>query len=127
MLVEMGVEMLVLPGIAQLSDTWVSAFGFSEMPAALRTEFSAYPFVVFQGTTMFHKALSRAGNFSYMKAIGQYFCLVCSNRAGVSLSQETYSDVSLQSSISCMVFAHVNLRKIYIGEVLLSLVIMSYF
>lgn len=64
MLVEMGVEMLVLPGIAQLSDTWVSAFGFSEMPAALRTEFSAYPFVVFQGTTMFHKSLSRTDSSS---------------------------------------------------------------
>jgi len=78
MLLEMGVERLVLPGIAQLSDTWVSAFGFSEMPATLRKEFSAYPFVVFQGTTMFHKTLRRAGNFSYLKAIRIAGCMVVS-------------------------------------------------
>ncbi|KAL9233346.1 hypothetical protein vseg_008363 [Gypsophila vaccaria] len=55
MLVELGVERLVLPGIAQLSETWVSSFGFTEMPASVRRELLGYPFVVFQGTTMFQK------------------------------------------------------------------------
>ncbi|KAH9624140.1 hypothetical protein KSS87_013121 [Heliosperma pusillum] len=60
MLIELGVERLVLPGIATLSETWVSSFGFMEMPASVRRELLGYPFVVFQGTTMFEKILSRS-------------------------------------------------------------------
>ncbi|KAL2941761.1 Increased DNA methylation 1 [Bienertia sinuspersici] len=60
MLVEMGVERLVLPAIAQLSDTWVSSFGFADMPAPLRRELLGYPFVLFQGTTLFQKILRRS-------------------------------------------------------------------
>ncbi|KAK9673176.1 hypothetical protein RND81_12G151000 [Saponaria officinalis] len=57
MLAELGVERLVLPGIASLNETWVSSFGFTEMPASDRRELSGYPFVVFQGTTLFQKIL----------------------------------------------------------------------
>ncbi|KAK9735519.1 hypothetical protein RND81_04G210000 [Saponaria officinalis] len=60
MLVDLGVERLVLPGIAKLSETWVSSFGFTEMPASVRRELLGYPFVVFQGTTMFQKIPSRS-------------------------------------------------------------------
>lgn len=60
MLVEMGVERLVLPAIAQLSNTWVSSFGFTDMPSLLRKELLGYPFVLFQGTTMFQKILRRS-------------------------------------------------------------------
>ncbi|KAL8171782.1 hypothetical protein V2J09_023586 [Rumex salicifolius] len=55
MLIELGVERLVLPAISQLRETWVNVFGFKEMPDSLRQEFSGYPFLVFSGTTMFHK------------------------------------------------------------------------
>ncbi|KAL9235005.1 hypothetical protein vseg_009810 [Gypsophila vaccaria] len=60
MLTELGVERLVLPGIASLSETWVSSFGFTEMPASVRRELLGYPFVLFQGTTLFHKVLRRS-------------------------------------------------------------------
>ncbi|KAH9625856.1 hypothetical protein KSS87_009965, partial [Heliosperma pusillum] len=60
MLVELGVERLVLPGIATLSETWVSTFGFMEMPDYVRRELLGYPFVLFQGTTLFQKILSRS-------------------------------------------------------------------
>lgn len=60
MLVEMGVERLVLPAIAQLSDTWVSSFGFAEMPTLLRRELLGYPFVLFTGTTLFQKIPGRS-------------------------------------------------------------------
>lgn len=60
MLIELGVERLVLPAISQLRETWVNVFGFEEMPAPLRQEFSGYPFLVFSGTSMFHKVLSES-------------------------------------------------------------------
>ncbi|XP_021734586.1 uncharacterized protein LOC110701274 [Chenopodium quinoa] len=68
MLVEMGVERLVLPAIAQLSDTWVSSFGFAEMPALLRRELLGYPFVLFKGTTMFQKIPRRTTPLDSLEA-----------------------------------------------------------
>ncbi|XP_074311615.1 uncharacterized protein LOC141647370 isoform X2 [Silene latifolia] len=60
MLVALGVERLVLPGIATLSETWVSTFGFMEMPDYVRRELLGYPFVLFQGTTLFQKILRKS-------------------------------------------------------------------
>ncbi|KMT14069.1 hypothetical protein BVRB_4g078960 isoform A [Beta vulgaris subsp. vulgaris] len=71
MLVEMGVEILVLPAIAQLSNTWVSSFGFAEIPAPSRRELLGYPFVVFQGTTMFQKILRRSVSADVLPETGK--------------------------------------------------------
>lgn len=60
MLIELGVERLVLPAISQLQETWVSSFGFTQMPAGLRQELLGYPFLLFQGTSLFQKVLCKS-------------------------------------------------------------------
>ncbi|CAO2836877.1 unnamed protein product [Amaranthus hypochondriacus] len=82
MLVEMGVERLVLPAIAQLSNTWVSSFGFTDMPSLLRKELLGYPFVLFQGTTMFQKILRRSAPTDSLRATKEL------RRTGLAVVQE---------------------------------------
>ncbi|GMJ08620.1 hypothetical protein HRI_004531200 [Hibiscus trionum] len=60
LLVQMGIERLVLPAITQLRETWEKSFGFLEMPFSERLQFLGYPFLAFQGTTMLHKLLSNS-------------------------------------------------------------------
>ncbi|KAL4290336.1 hypothetical protein GQ457_14G002610 [Hibiscus cannabinus] len=60
LLVQMGIERLVLPAITQLRETWEKSFGFLEMPFSERLQFLGYPFLAFQGTTMLHKFLSNS-------------------------------------------------------------------
>ncbi|GAB2277300.1 hypothetical protein Dimus_012008 [Dionaea muscipula] len=60
MLIEMGVARLVLPATSQLSETWVSSFDFKEMPTDLMQELLGFPFLIFQGTTLFQKVLSKS-------------------------------------------------------------------
>ncbi|KAL4386657.1 hypothetical protein GQ457_09G011990 [Hibiscus cannabinus] len=60
LLVQMGIERLVLPAIPQLRETWEKSFGFLEMPFSERLQFLGHPFLAFQGTTMLQKLLSDA-------------------------------------------------------------------
>ncbi|KAE8680718.1 PHD finger transcription factor-like protein isoform 3 [Hibiscus syriacus] len=60
LLVQMGVERLVLPAIPQLRETWEKSFGFLEMTFSERLQFLGYPFLAFQGTTMLQKLLSNS-------------------------------------------------------------------
>ncbi|GAB4835571.1 hypothetical protein Ancab_000480 [Ancistrocladus abbreviatus] len=64
-LIGMGVEKLVLPAISQLKETWVSSFGFTKVSAPQRQELVAYPFLVFQGTSLFQKVLSKSNLVNY--------------------------------------------------------------
>lgn len=57
LLVQMGIERLVLPAIPQLRETWEKSFGFLEMPLSERLQFLGYPFLAFQGTIMLQKFL----------------------------------------------------------------------
>ncbi|RVW78839.1 Increased DNA methylation 1 [Vitis vinifera] len=59
MLSQLHVERLVLPAISERSELWQSLFGFSEMSSAERLELLRFPFLGFQGTTMFQKILSK--------------------------------------------------------------------
>lgn len=94
MLVGMGVERLVLPAIAQLSNTWVSSFGFAEMPAPLRRELLGYPFVLFQGTTMFQKILGKSSPADYLPVTRQL------ERTAPRLVQENFSKDDLNRRFS---------------------------
>ncbi|GMH11378.1 hypothetical protein Nepgr_013219 [Nepenthes gracilis] len=71
MLINMGIERLVLPAISQLRETWLTSFGFTEMSDALRQELSGYPFVLFQGTALFEKVLCKTNLVSYSSHASQ--------------------------------------------------------
>ncbi|KAK4741323.1 hypothetical protein SAY87_024911 [Trapa incisa] len=57
LLVEMGIERLVLPAASQVRTMWETSFGFSEMRLSDRLELRGYPLLGFQGTTMIQKFL----------------------------------------------------------------------
>ncbi|KAI8022433.1 Increased DNA methylation 1 [Camellia lanceoleosa] len=60
MLTQMGIQRLVVPAISESKEIWKTSFGFSEMSLPERLELLGYPFLVFQGTTLFHKVLSKS-------------------------------------------------------------------
>ncbi|XP_056159174.1 uncharacterized protein LOC115682444 [Syzygium oleosum] len=60
LLVQLGVERLILPAASQVRTTWEASFGFSEMPISDRQELLGYPLLGFQGTTMIQKFLRRS-------------------------------------------------------------------
>ncbi|KVI11907.1 Agenet-like domain-containing protein, partial [Cynara cardunculus var. scolymus] len=60
MLVELGVERLVLPAVPSVLHTWTSSFGFSLMTESEKLNFLGYTFLDFQGTQMCQKRLVRA-------------------------------------------------------------------
>ncbi|KAK1373938.1 hypothetical protein POM88_030131 [Heracleum sosnowskyi] len=57
-LVELGVERLILPAAPSVLNTWISSFGFSRMSPSERLKFLDYTFLNFQGTTLCQKLLS---------------------------------------------------------------------
>ncbi|XP_031249188.1 increased DNA methylation 1-like isoform X2 [Pistacia vera] len=60
LLIQLGVERLVLPSILQLQKTWEDSFGFSELLHSQRRELFGYPFLAFPGTKMLQKFLSNS-------------------------------------------------------------------
>ncbi|XP_048128377.1 uncharacterized protein LOC115750485 isoform X1 [Rhodamnia argentea] len=60
LLVQLGVERLILPAASQVRTTWEASFGFTEMPISDRQELLGYPLLGFQGTTMIQKFLRRS-------------------------------------------------------------------
>lgn len=60
LLVQLGVERLILPAASQVRTTWEASFGFLEMPISDRQELLGYPLLGFQGTTMIQKYLRRS-------------------------------------------------------------------
>ncbi|XAR58903.1 Histone acetyltransferase [Bertholletia excelsa] len=59
MLLELGVERLVLPAVPSVLDTWTNSFGFKRMTKLERVNFVDYTFLDFQGTIMCQKLLRR--------------------------------------------------------------------
>ncbi|KAE8691806.1 putative 20G-Fe(II) oxidoreductase [Hibiscus syriacus] len=57
MLMELGVERLILPAVPDVLHTWTGSFGFSEMTPSQRLEFVDFTFLDFQGATMCQKLL----------------------------------------------------------------------
>ncbi|KAJ4952174.1 hypothetical protein NE237_029006 [Protea cynaroides] len=60
MLNQLGVERLVLPAVPHLSQTWQNSFGFIEMLHEERLELLGFHLLVFQGTTMYQKFLTKS-------------------------------------------------------------------
>lgn len=60
MLVELGVERLVLPAVPSVLHTWTSSFGFSLMKESEKLSFLGYTFLDFQGTQMCQKRLAES-------------------------------------------------------------------
>lgn len=59
LLIELGVERLVLPAVPGVVDTWTNKFGFSKMTESERLQYSDYTFLDFQDTTMCQKLLRK--------------------------------------------------------------------
>ncbi|XP_016650689.1 PREDICTED: uncharacterized protein LOC103321449, partial [Prunus mume] len=59
MLMQLGVERLVLPAVPSVLNTWTTSFGFSTMTASERLQFLDYTFLDFQGTIMCQKQLMK--------------------------------------------------------------------
>ncbi|KAL3750520.1 hypothetical protein ACJRO7_011510 [Eucalyptus globulus] len=55
---ELGVEMLVLPAVSSVLNTWITSFGFKKMTDDERLQFLGYNFLDFQGTVMCQKRLA---------------------------------------------------------------------
>ncbi|XP_062017155.1 uncharacterized protein LOC133733544 [Rosa rugosa] len=59
MLMDLGVERLVLPAVPSVLNTWTTAFGFSRMTESERLQFLDHTFLDFQDTIMCQKLLMK--------------------------------------------------------------------
>lgn len=59
MLMDLGVERLVLPAVPSVLNTWTIAFGFSRMTKPERLQFLDHTFLDFQDTLMCQKLLMK--------------------------------------------------------------------
>ncbi|KAJ1297607.1 hypothetical protein BS78_01G389600 [Paspalum vaginatum] len=62
LLLDMGVERLLLPAVPELLETWTSSFGFTAMSDSDRLELAGNSILSFQGTTMCQKVLNASCN-----------------------------------------------------------------
>ncbi|OEL27279.1 Increased DNA methylation 1, partial [Dichanthelium oligosanthes] len=62
LLLDLGVERLLLPAVPELLETWTGSFGFSVMSNSDRIELAENSILSFQGTTMCQKVLNVACN-----------------------------------------------------------------
>ncbi|WVZ56579.1 hypothetical protein U9M48_007085 [Paspalum notatum var. saurae] len=62
LLLDMGVERLLLPAVPELLETWTGSFGFTAMSDSDRLELAGNSILSFQGTTMCQKVLNAACN-----------------------------------------------------------------
>ncbi|KAF8721422.1 hypothetical protein HU200_023135 [Digitaria exilis] len=62
LLLDLGVERLLLPAVPELLKTWTGSFGFTVMSNSDRIELSENSILSFQGTTMCQKVLNVACN-----------------------------------------------------------------
>lgn len=59
MLHRIGVELLVLPAVPELMDTWRGAFGFQPLSSHQKRELTKLNLMAFPGTSLLHKFLPR--------------------------------------------------------------------
>ena len=57
MLNRIGVELLVLPAVPELMDTWRGAFGFQPLSSHQKKELTKLNLMAFPGTSLLHKFL----------------------------------------------------------------------
>ena len=59
MLSKWQVQRLVLPSVSEQTEFWQSVFGFSKMSTGEKLEILGFPLLVFRGTTIYQKILSK--------------------------------------------------------------------
>jgi len=59
MLHRIGVQLLVLPAVPELMDTWRGAFGFQPLSSHQKKELTKLNLMAFPGTSLLHKFLPR--------------------------------------------------------------------
>lgn len=64
MLNRIGVELLVLPAVPELMDTWRGAFGFQPLNSHQKKELTKLNLMAFPGTSLLHKFLPRSKSHS---------------------------------------------------------------
>ena len=64
MLNRIGVELLVLPAVPELMDTWRGAFGFQPLNRHQKKELTKLNIMAFPGTSLLHKFLPRSASHS---------------------------------------------------------------
>jgi hypothetical protein len=64
MLNRIGVELLVLPAVPELMDTWRGAFGFQPLNSHQKKELTKLNLMAFPGTSLLHKFLPRHKSIS---------------------------------------------------------------
>ncbi|ONL96947.1 Acyl-CoA N-acyltransferase with RING/FYVE/PHD-type zinc finger domain [Zea mays] len=69
LLLDLGVERLLLPAVPELLQTWTCSFGFTVMSNSERLELAGNSILSFQGTTMCQKILNVAHNISQDRSI----------------------------------------------------------
>lgn len=71
MLNRIGVELLVLPAVPELMDTWQRAFGFQSLSSHQKRELTKLNLMAFPGTSLLHKFLPRfQSNSSFGGKVG---------------------------------------------------------
>jgi len=71
MLHRIGVELLVLPAVPELMDTWRGAFGFQPLSSHQKRELTKLNLMAFPGTSLLHKFLPRGQSNSSFR--GKFF------------------------------------------------------
>ncbi|XP_021307461.1 uncharacterized protein LOC8081435 isoform X4 [Sorghum bicolor] len=82
LLLDLGVERLILPAVPELLETWTCSFGFTIMSNSDRLELAGNSILSFQGTTMCQKILNVAHNISQEKSVPSM-----SNSEGMGLAE----------------------------------------
>ena len=78
MLNRIGVELLVLPAVPELMDTWRVAFGFQPLNSHQKKELTKLNLMAFPGTSLLHKFLPRPkshSSFGGKADLNVYFAL----------------------------------------------------
>ncbi|KAH7677893.1 Histone acetyltransferase protein [Dioscorea alata] len=104
LLSSLGVEMLILPAIPELVQTWTTKFGFTKMSNSDRLKLKDYMFLNFLDSTMCYKFL--AGNENQLTSNE-------TNNSGNASVEAKPSIVLRASSTNVIDVCHVNAIKCY--------------
>ncbi|XP_039129128.1 uncharacterized protein LOC120265324 [Dioscorea cayenensis subsp. rotundata] len=107
LLSSLGIEMLILPAIPELVQTWTTRFGFTKMSNSDRLKLKDYMFLNFLGSTMCYKFL--AGNENQLTSNE-------TNNAGNASVEVKPSIVFRASSTNFIDVCHENAIKCYFSR-----------
>jgi len=90
LLLDLGVERLLIPAIPELLETWTGSFGFTVMSNSDRIELAENNILSFQGTTMCQKVLNIACNNLQDQNVPSMSNSICDKAVDIS---STHSEV----------------------------------